>query len=339
MSETVLIVAPYPPRHCGIGAYAATQAARLREAGHAVTVLSPPDGDGDERVPFFGGRPFLRAVALGRGADRIVVHFQPALYYRPRRPLSKALTSLGLLWLVLRRPRTEILVHEADRPSSRWRPDYLLLGMSFRRARLVFHTDAERRLLEANYGLRVRDHRLVPHTEGVTAHTTESRQEARAGLGIDPTATVFLCAGFLHPDKGFDRAIEAFARAGQGRHPEGEGRRLVILGSVRDPSSENRAHAADLLELCARTPGVTLIDGYVSDQDFDRWIAAADRVVLPYRRSWSSSVLARARALGTPAAVTAVGGLAEQAGPDDVVVRSEEELTALFAPERTVAGR
>ena len=75
----ILIVSSYPPRHCGVGAYARDQAARLRADGHAVTVLSPPDGDGEVRVPFLGGGAFRRAARMGRGFDRIVVHFQPAL--------------------------------------------------------------------------------------------------------------------------------------------------------------------------------------------------------------------------------------------------------------------
>jgi hypothetical protein len=57
---------------------------------------------------------------------------------------------------------------------------------------------------------------------------------------------------------------------------------------------------------------------------FDRWVAAADRIVLPNRRSWSSGVLARAHALGTPAIVPAVGGLGEQAGPSDDVVDDDD---------------
>ncbi|MEX2204328.1 MAG: hypothetical protein WD965_09610, partial [Actinomycetota bacterium] len=69
------------------------------------------------------------------------------------------------------------------------------------------------------------------------------------------------------------------------------------------------------------------------------WMTAADRVVLPYTRAWSSGALARARVLGTPAIVSDVGGLAEQAGPDDIVVRSAEELRDAFQRvRRTAAG-
>src|SRR6185312_16255394 len=75
-----LVVSSYPPRHCGIGAYARDQVAELRGRGEEVVVLSPPDGDGDVRAPFLGGAAFRKAARVGRRFDRIVVHFQPALY-------------------------------------------------------------------------------------------------------------------------------------------------------------------------------------------------------------------------------------------------------------------
>jgi glycosyltransferase involved in cell wall biosynthesis len=71
--------------------------------------------------------------------------------------------------------------------------------------------------------------------------------------------------------------------------------------------------------------------------EFDLWITAADAVVLPYRRSWSSGALARAQALGTPVIVTAVGGLAEQASSRDVVVHDDKGLRA--AVEAIVSPR
>jgi glycosyltransferase involved in cell wall biosynthesis len=329
----VVVVSSFPPRHCGVGAYAATQVAGFRAAGHRVTVISPPDGDGDVRVQPFGGRPFLRAVRVGRVADGILVHFQPGLWYRRRRPLSKVLSSLGLLWLTLRRPCTDLLVHEAGPP--RWRglrPDHLLLGLAFRRARLLFHTEAERRLLERAYGLRVRRHAFVPHTDGVSVSAV-SRAEARHALGIPEHVTLFVCPGFLHPDKGFERAVAAFELAAAGSPKDQGDRMLAVVGSVRDRTMENLAYVGRLRDLCQRTPGVTFLDAFLDDVGFDRWIAAADRLVLPYRRSWSSGVLARARTIGTPAIVADVGGLREQAGPDDVVFESDEELRRLLRPE------
>jgi glycosyltransferase involved in cell wall biosynthesis/multidrug transporter EmrE-like cation transporter len=290
---------------------------RLRSAGHEVTVLSPPDGDGDVRVPFFGGRPFFRAARMGRRFDRIVVHFQPSLYYRPRRPLSKVMTSLALWWLAMRRPQTELVVHEADQPV-RWRPDYALLRLAFARAgRVWFHTKTEQDVLEQRYRIRVRGGQVSQTV--ATAHVTKA--EARRALGLEPRAEwpVFVCPGFLHPGKGFDRAVEAFAALG-------DSGALYIVGSVREPTPENLAHAEALQARCREVPGVTLVEGYQTDEDFDRWVGAADWVVLPYRRSWSSGVLARAQAVGTPAIVSAVGGLAEQAAERDMVFEDDEGL-------------
>lgn len=313
----ILVVSSYPPRRCGIGTYARDQVARLRGEGHEVTVLSPPDGDGDVRVPFLGGRAFLRAARMGGMFDRIVVHFQPTLYYRRRAPVSKVMTSLGLLWLALARRRMEILVHEAD-PPIRWRPDYWLLRLAFRRARVIwFHTEAERKALERDYRIRVLG-RLVAHQVEPVGHM--SKKDARDRLGLANGAPVFVCAGFLQPSKGFDRAVEAFAAIA------GDGASLYIVGSMRDRTQENEAFVRELAERCQGEPRVTLVERYLSDEEFDLWVAAADWIVLPYRRAWSSGVLARAHALGTPAIVSAVGGLSEQAAEGDVVVDGDEGL-------------
>jgi glycosyltransferase involved in cell wall biosynthesis/multidrug transporter EmrE-like cation transporter len=317
-----LVVSSYPPRHCGIGAYARDQVVELRAAGEEVVVLSPPDGDGDVRAPFLGGAAFRKAARIGGRFGRIVVHFQPALYYRPRAALSKVVTSLSLLWLVLRRPRVDLVVHEADRPV-RWRPDYVILGLAFRAAGTVsFHTRAEQAALERDYRGRVRG-ALIPHR--VRPVEPGARAEARAALGIPAGAgPVFVCPGFLQPSKGLERAVAAFA-AGPGTGL------LYVVGSVRDPSPEADTYVHGLRALCERTPGVTLVERWVDDGEFDRWIRAADAVVLPYRRAWSSGVLARAHALGTPAVVADVGGLAEQAGDGDIVVESDADLFAALA--------
>jgi len=292
-------------------------------------VLTAPDGRGDVAAELLGGKAFRVAARIGGRFDRIVVHFQPALYYRPRAPLSKIVTSLSLLWLALARPRLRIVVHEAE-PPLLWRPDYLLLALAFRAAgRVVFHTEAERRALERAYHVRVRAaivaHRVLP------AGVVPTRDEARAALGIEGRGPVLVCAGFLHPDKGFDRAVKAFAASAAT-----DDARLFVVGSVRDEGSgaNHDRYVDDLRAAAERTPGVTFQERFLPDEDLDRWIVAADVLVLPYLRSWSSGMLARAHALATPAIVTGTGGLAEQAGPADVVVRDDAELTAAIAAVR-----
>lgn len=328
----ILVISSYPPRRCGIGTYAEGQVELLKAEGHDVTVLSPPDGRGEVRVVFGDGGQFREAARRGGEFERIIVHFQPGIHYRPglRAVVSKARTSLGLLRLVRRRPQTEILVHEADPPVS-WHPDHIVLRRAFARASLLFHTDAERRALERDYRIRVRA-RLVDHREGVIVRNPQARDEARRRLGLSSTGVLFLCAGFLHPMKGYERAVRAFADAGAPGH-------LAIVGSVRHATEENLACAAELRSLAERTPRVSFVEAFLSDEEFNTWVTAADRLVLPYTRAWSSGVLARARVIGTPAIVSAVGGMAEQAGPEDEVFHSDDDLRRLLRehgnPERS----
>jgi glycosyltransferase involved in cell wall biosynthesis len=259
------------------------------------------------------------------------VHFQPAIYYRPRAPLSKVATSLALWRLCRRRPHTEIVVHEADRPT-RWRPDYVLLGRAFAAApSLAFHTARERDRLERWYGTPVRA-RIVDHRRGIRIEARPTREDARRALGIPEDEAVFVSPGFLHPDKGLERAVAAFPGLG----------RLYLVGSVKDRTERILAYVDRLRDLAHRTAGVALVERYVDEAELDRWVAAADAVVLPYRRSWSSGALARAQALGVPAVVTAVGGLPEQASESDVVVDGDDALAralARIAHERNKAVR
>jgi glycosyltransferase involved in cell wall biosynthesis len=157
-----------------------------------------------------------------------------------------------------------------------------------------------------------------------------SKEEARQRLGLHGIAEpLFLCAGFIQPSKGFDDAIRAFAEAAGGS--------LYVVGSLRDDTLENRAHLGELRRLCDSTPGATLVERFVGDGEFDLWVSAADCVVIPYRRSWSSGVLARAHTLGRSSIVTDRGGLAEQADPGDVVVRSRTEMAGAMR-ERVAAA-
>ncbi len=327
----VLVVSSYPPRHCGVGAYAAAHVERLRADGDLVVVLSPPDGDGDLRVGFLGGAALRRAASLGGAFDRIVVHYETGIWFRPRSPATHVVTAASLLWFVVRRPQVEIVVHEAHTPPSVWRPDYALLRLAFARAALRFHSNAERRAFERAYRVRTRA-AIVDHAPNVTVHASTTKAAARKKLGLGSERPLFVSAGFLQPDKAFERAMRAFAAAGSNG-------RLVVVGSIRDITEENVRYAADLRALAERSESITVLERFVSDEEFDTWITAADAFVLPYRHAWSSGALARAQRLGTPALVANVGGLGEQAGERDRLFDTDEELAELMRDAMRPPGR
>jgi glycosyltransferase involved in cell wall biosynthesis len=59
------------------------------------------------------------------------------------------------------------------------------------------------------------------------------------------------------------------------------------------------------------TDRLTIVDRYVADDEVPGFFAAADLVVLPYRRSSASGPLLTAMACGLPVVTTSVGGLVE----------------------------
>jgi glycosyltransferase involved in cell wall biosynthesis len=140
--------------------------------------------------------------------------------------------------------------------------------------------------------------------------------------------------GFLQPHKGFDRAIDAFVTAGlASRHAH-----LHVVGAVRTSEPHFVQWADQLGERVNALDGVTLHRGFVSDRQFDAWIAAADVVVLPYRIIWSSGVMERCRLFGTPVIASRVGGVADQAPEGTVLVGDDHELLTAMVQAADRAG-
>jgi glycosyltransferase involved in cell wall biosynthesis len=259
--------------------------------------------------------------------DQLILQFHPDFFYgRALDREARVRVTLGLLATFSRAKRVDVRLHEfVQDPPSRFTIEGTLLRRLWRAAdRITVHTETERSLFCNAYGLAVADVEVIDHGSAFVAHTSLDRGRARARLGLDPDARVFLAIGFLQPHKGFDRAVQAFARAGLTTR----GAQLHVVGSVRVSEPQYLAHRDELAELVARTPGVELHEGFVSDEQFDLWLVAADAVVLPYRQIWSSGVLERARLFGVPVIASRVGGLADQAGPDTTLVDDDEELVA-----------
>jgi glycosyltransferase involved in cell wall biosynthesis len=122
--------------------------------------------------------------------------------------------------------------------------------------------------------------------------------------------------GTIRPYKGLEDLVEAFAALPAGYH-------LTVVGETW----EGWTLPAELIEASPAADRITLVNRYVTDAEVDRFFAAADVVVLPYRRSSASGPLHIAMSHGLPVVVTAVGGLVEAAEGYSGAV-----LTAAAAP-------
>lgn len=345
--QRILVVSPYPPRRDGIGSYAVQQVRALRRAGHDVEVCSPTPSAAHHHLDLVGPGGARGLRRLMRGFDRVIVHFHPDVFYEnPSTPTSRISTGTALAAAFRSGPPVEIRLHEVDR---RWasataqveassRSGFVadkVFAAAARASRAVFaaadevtvHVPEHQRMMVEEFGVDPARVRLVDHGEDFARRVPDDRAAARASLGLPADGHVFVCIGFVQPHKGFDRAAAAFGDLGA------TGASLHIVGSVRvdDPAAVD--HQRELEALEAQIDGVELHLGYVSDEAFDRWIVAADTVVLPYRHIWSSSVAERARLYGRPVIATRVGGLADQLGehPGNVVVDDNAGLAAAMA--------
>jgi glycosyltransferase involved in cell wall biosynthesis len=264
-------------------------------------------------------------------------------YFHDRYAIADRALSHAAWAVVARLLPLTLVVHEPDDPppeevGRRGRAAFWLEERIRRLAwagarNVVFHTDWERRRFAARFpaGRRRTDRQVT--SGSYRPHLDASPADARRQLRLPADRVLILCIGFLSPgspDKGYDRAIAAVREAAL------EQVELHIVGSPIRPGPEVDRYVEDLRRMCAETPSVHLHERYVTDEEFDLWVRAADAVLTPYREASSSAVAARVHALGTTLVTSGTGGLAEQLQPGDIGFDTDDELAEAI---RQIAAR
>jgi glycosyltransferase involved in cell wall biosynthesis len=322
------MVTTYPPTHCGIGGYGEQNVAQLRTLGHIVDIVSPNgEGNVDFAWDLRGGAKILKLLELKPYYDRIVIQYHWAFFYRDlmsREHRHDSLkTTLSFLYLFLRSSKIYVVAHEVPYLTGKLR---WLFGQQWRFVHIIFHTRVEREKLEEHYHLRLRD----SHVELRRQHdvfqkfTSHTQLSAREELGIRTGGAVFLCIGFIQRHKGFHRAIQAFKKADR------KDADLFVVGALRLGDEVNQRYLTVLHELADKASSIHIVESFVSNEEFDTWITAADWVVFPYTEIWSSAVLGRTRLLERPAMIASVGGLPDQSGQHDILFKTDPELVEAF---------
>jgi glycosyltransferase involved in cell wall biosynthesis len=146
-------------------------------------------------------------------------------------------------------------------------------------------------------------------------HNTTARR-----LKLDDTRLTVLCFGFLSPYKGLEQALEAARLAG----PEVD---LVLAGGPH-PRLERNGRDGYAETLAGQYKRIARFTGYVPEHDVASWFAAADVVLVPYPRPFSSSG-PLAQALGHQRPVLLSEAMAHCVGaPDEVASSMEPEALA-----------
>jgi glycosyltransferase involved in cell wall biosynthesis len=146
---------------------------------------------------------------------------------------------------------------------------------------------------------------VIPHGHfWESMQARPSRLDARLRLGISESARVMLFFGQIKDAKGLDILIEAMPAVAR----EVSEAVLVIAGR---PLRTEFAKYEELIDGLGLRPLCRLHIGFVPDNDVATYYAAADVVVLPYRRIYQSGVLIMAMSYGRPVVVSDLPGMTE----------------------------
>lgn len=322
------MVTPYAPWRDGIANYALQEVARLRAAGERVDVCSPEPSAAHFHLDLRARRGPLALAKRVRDYDKVIIQFHPDMFtsvgMTPGR-VTEQLMGLAVAARLAR--RIEVRVHEVDfnrgiretREALWWRRFWAEIDQ------IELHTATERDRFVDAFRVDINRVVLADHGTHFERRADMSRAEARAQLGLDPDAFLYLSIGFLQPHKGFDRGLRAFLALDA---PEAQ---IHIVGSVRVNDEAFLEHVASLRSLAATSANAQVHEGYVDDHLFDVWLIACDVVVLPYRHIWSSGVIERAGLYERPVIATKVGGLEHQAPDNATLVNDDVELQAAMS--------
>jgi len=128
-----------------------------------------------------------------------------------------------------------------------------------------------------------------------------SREQARASLGIAPSARVLTFFGCVDPYKGVTELAEKFSALADDRAV------LVAAGRCSLPPQERKR----LEEIAARDRRILLHLEYIPHAEVTSYIRAADLIVLPYRTILNSGSAILALSLDRPVLVPEKGSMRE----------------------------
>ncbi len=148
---------------------------------------------------------------------------------------------------------------------------------------------------------------LVANVDVVPVERAEARAEVRSRYGWPPEAPVIAYFGFLHPVKGLETLLEAFAEVLKDR-PQA---RLLLIGGVESLALHEEEAAwywnklrALVMEL--GLDGVVEMTGYIPGEEASRLLSGADVGVLPFNHgvNLKSGALLTLFAHGLPVVAT-----------------------------------
>jgi glycosyltransferase involved in cell wall biosynthesis len=184
------------------------------------------------------------------------------------------------------------------------------------------------RVAVRDYGADPARIRAIPNGCDAAIFHPQSREAARAALGVDARAELVVYVGRLVPEKGLRELLDAAAALA----PQRPRLRLALIG--------DGPMRAELEGRLAADPSLRVaLPGALGPHEVARWMAASDLVVLPSYSEGHPNVLVEALACGRPVVATPVGGIPEVVDAGSGVLVAVRDAAALAAGLGAVLDR
>jgi D-inositol-3-phosphate glycosyltransferase len=203
------------------------------------------------------------------------------------------------------RRKVVLTVHDVDSLAATVIGKRRVTGWTYGLAdRIIVHNSVSMKELTA-IGVPLEKIKVIAH-----GHYLDIRREmpsqlkARRFLGIESSAKILLFFGQIKESKGLDLLIEALPQVAR-EVPD------VLLLIAGRPWKTDFARYDALIDELNMREHCRLHIGFIPDEEVMDYYAAADLVVLPYRRIYQSGVLMMAMTYGRPVVVSDLPGMTE----------------------------
>jgi len=183
-------------------------------------------------------------------------------------------------------------------------PNYFvgqLTAQTLRKASLVLTVSDDLRDRVMQWGIPPEKCQVIHNGCDFDIFKPASREAARIGLNLDPSAELVVFVGRLVPLKGLRELLEAAATLSKSR----QRLQVVCIGEgPMDQELRNRASQPDL-------NGRVRFVGGASPNEIARWLAASNVLCLPSHSEGCPNVIIEALSSGRPVVASNVGGIPE----------------------------
>ncbi len=287
-------ISTYPPIECGIATYTQYLTEALRKKHTDVYIVSHMGGAGTQVFPTFD----YEDGDLAEKAYSMMIRFTPDIVHIQHefglfgRHFGVSVVPLIIQFRLIGIPVVTTLhtVYREIPPHH----EMIIRSIFANSNRIIVHESYQKESLEKILDAKqIRKISVIPHG----AREVESIPDAKVKLGLPANKKVILIIGYFRPSKNFELVVDIFPEILK-QVPDAI---LVVAGKIR--GSEHIDYRNMLFNKIESSPArehIYLIRGQLPQHVFDTILSAADVVVLPYRISSQSGILAHCLAFGKP---------------------------------------